>query len=395
MRFRAALGVTLMLATLVAPGLAAEPASAAPGIECKIGPGSSSLPDLWPQKRLDYERAWQVTRGAGVRVAVIDSGLNQFDPQLAGVHVLPGYDVIGAPFAANDTSDCYGHGTEVTSILAAQPSAKNNFAGIAPDATILPIKQTNTQGDKTGTAEGLARAIDRALAEHADVANISVTTPGDNPVLKAAVGRAARSGMIIVAAAGNDGEQANLPAYPAAYSTQFANVIAVSASDNTDQIPAFSETGRYVTVAAPGVNVPAIAGKIGYASATGTSFAAPYVTGTVALLKSAFPSMTAIAIHNRIIATADAPPATVPDRSYGYGIVNPYLAVTTLHDDVAPPPLTAAARVLPAARAVTPQNPHARNVALASAAVLLTLAVLALTSAAVLRGRRRPAVHST
>ncbi|MGI8679355.1 MAG: S8 family serine peptidase [Jatrophihabitans sp.] len=394
MNFRATLAVGVLVAASVAPGFAVEPAWAGSNDPCDVKAGLKNLPDLWPQKRLDYTRAWTVTRGAHVLVAVIDSGLNQqFDSQLQRMHERPGTDVIGGTFTASDTRDCYGHGTEVTSIVAAAPGS-NNFSGVAPDATVLPIKQTNTQGDKTGTSDGLARAIDKAVDANAAVANVSVTTPNDSPVLKAAVAHAARRGMVIVAAAGNDGDAANQPAYPAAYSTVFPNVIAVSASDQNDQIAPFSETGNYVTVAAPGVNVPAIAGRGGYSSASGTSFATPYVTGTVALLKAAFPSMSVARIRNRLIATADAPPATVPDRTYGYGIVNPFLAVTTLRDDVPPLSPAASTRLLPPLRAHTPPNHHTRTLALGSAAVLLGLAVLAMVGAAVLRGRRRTPAHS-
>lgn len=379
----------MLVASSAVAGLGAQPAWAGSNDPCNVKPGVRNLPDLWPQKRLDYTRAWTVTRGAHVLVAVIDSGLNQqFDPQLQHVTTRRGTDVIGGTFAVNDTRDCYGHGTEVTSIVAAQPGS-NNFSGVAPGVTVLPIKQANTQDDKTGTAEGLARAINTAVNANADVANISVTTAIDSPVLKAAVARALRKGMVIVAAAGNDGQQANQPAYPAAYSTEFTNVIAVSASDENDQIAPFSETGAYVTVAAPGVNVPVIAGRGGYVSASGTSFATPYVTGTVALLRSAFPTMTATAIRNRIIATADAPPATVPDRTYGYGIVNPFLAVTTLRDDAPLPTAIRATHLLPPLRSVPPPDHHTRNLALGSAAVLLGLGLVAMAGAAVLRGRHR------
>lgn len=317
---------------------------------------------------------------------MIDSGLDVRHPQLGGMKVLPGTDVIPG-YSAHDVRDCYGHGTSVTAVIAAQHIDGVAFVGVAPDATIVPIKQTNTQGD-SANADGIGLGIDAAIAAHAGVANISVTvtTPTDN--LLSAMKRAARADLVIVAAAGNDGQGNNLAAYPAAYSTQFPNVIAVSASDVDDAIGQFSDSGDYVTVAAPGVGVVTPAPYRGYLKSDGTSFAAPFVTGTVALVRAAHPKMTAAQVRSRIEATADPPPATVPDSRYGYGIVNPYLAVTAIREDT---PATSTARPappLPARASVPPPDRHLAHVALAVAIVLLGLTVLAVAGAAVLRGTR-------
>lgn len=391
-----AIAAALLITSVSFPGAAAASAPVRPQPEkCDVAPGGE-VSDFWAQSRLNFQRAWPVTRGKGVLVAVIDSGLNNtLQPQLKKLEVLPGVDVIAVPgYDRRDTRDCFGHGTAVTSIIAAQPSNAVPFVGVAPDVTVLPIKQTNTQGDKTGNAEGIAAGIDVALAAHADVANISVTYPGQSPQLEQSVQRAARAGMVIVAAAGNDGNGANQPAYPAAYSTKYPNVIAVSASDAQDVIAPFSETGDYVTVAAPGVKVPATAGRSGYVSLSGTSFAAPFVTGTVALVRSAFPKMTAEQVRSRIISTADAPPASVPDRFYGYGIVNPFLAVTTLRQDAAPSPASRPATPLPAPQAAQPPDRHLQQLALAAALILLGLAIVAVAGAAVLRARSRRTLPS-
>lgn len=394
MRARAAGLVVLLVAGIGLSGApaAATPAGVAPSTPtCEPLKRGGALTDTpWAQTRLNFQRAWQVTAGRGVVVAVIDTGLDTRHPQMRDARVVQGRNVIPG-FAPTNTIDCSGsgHGTSVTSVIAAQHLEGVPFAGVAPDATIVPIKQTNSGSDNTGKAAGIADGIDAAIAAKARVVNISVTVPHPDPELRAAVARAAKANLVIVAAAGNDGQGNNFPAYPAAYSTDFANVIAVSASDVKDVIGKFSDTGNYVTVAAPGVGVVVPAPFSGYTKVDGTSFAAPYVTGTVALVLAAHPSMTAAEVRNRIEATADRPPATVPDPKYGYGIVNPYLAVTAVRDDVAAVPSARPAAPLPAPPIAHPADRHLAHVALASAVVLLGLAVFAATVAGVLRGQSR------
>jgi membrane-anchored mycosin MYCP len=380
-----ALGLTVAIRS----GGMARAAPVSTACQVKVGGPLAGTP--WAQNRLDFQHAWSITTGQGVVVAVIDTGLDRRHPQLRSVHVAQGVDVISGAPRQHNVRDCDGHGTGVTSIIAAQRVQGVSFAGVAPGATIVPIKQTNTRSDRSGTAAGIARGIEAAIAAHARVANISVTVTTPTAALRAAVTRAARANLVIVAAAGNDGQSDNFAAYPAAYSTRFPNVIAVSASDAQDAIGKFADTGDYVTVAAPGVGVETPAPIQGYLSQDGTSFAAPYVTGAVALVLAAHPELTAAEVRNRIEATADRPPATVPDAHYGYGIVNPYLAVTAIRDDAIAVPNASSAPPLPARAAAPPADQHLAHVALASAVLLLVLAVLAVlaaTGAAVLRGAR-------
>lgn len=363
--------------------------------ECKVARGGELTETPWAQTRLDFQRAWSVTKGkfvktghAGsvgqrVRVAVIDSGLDAH-PQFKGLDAAAGINSVSSHQTAN-VADCNGHGTGVTSIIAAQPDPTVPFVGIAPDVQILTIKQTQ---QKDGSTAATIRAIDDAIAEHAQVANLSLSIAEDQPALLAAVQRAAKAGLILVAAAGNDGQNTNRPAYPAAYSPKFSNVIAVSASDASDSLGTFSSTGNYVSVAAPGADVVVAAPNGGYGKQSGTSFAAPFVTGTVALVLAADPDLTPAEVRNRIEATADAPPASVPDPQYGYGIVNPYLAVTTVRDDTVSVPATRSGPAFPAPAAPHSPDRHLQHLALAAAVVLIGLAVLAMVGAAVLRGRK-------
>jgi len=130
----------------------------------------------------------------------------------------------------------------------------------------------------------------------------------------------------------------------------------------------------------------------GYVRDDGTSFAAPFVTGTVALMRAANPQMSPAQIRDQLEATADAPPATVPDAHYGFGIVNPYLAVTSVRAETAAPASTAPPRPIPVRAAPAAPDRHLQHLALAVAAVLLGLAALVIIGAGVLRGPRRRSV---
>ncbi len=340
----------------------------------------------WAQTRLGFQRVWSVTEGAGQLVAVIDSGVDRKQPQMAGLHAVTGINVIPG-FNPTDTTDCIGHGTGVTGIIAAPQTAGVQFVGVAPLATILPIKQTNTENDNTGNAAGIAAGINAAISAGARIINISVTVTTPTDDLRAAVARAAASNVVIVAAAGNDGQGNNFAAYPAAFASDFDNVLAVSATDQSDSVGSFSESGKYVNIAAPGVNVETPAPISGYVfNASGTSFATPFVTGTVALVRAAHPNLTAAQVCSRIERTADAPPASVPDSKFGFGIVDPYLAVTTIGGDTPSAAPTTRATPLPAATSTSSSSRFLQHLAIGVALALIGLAALTGAAAAVLRG---------
>jgi membrane-anchored mycosin MYCP len=360
-------------------------AQGAIAVDCTIKRGGSlTQTPPWAQTRLGFQRAWSATPGQGVSVAVIDSGLEKPSPALSGLKTRVGYNVLDH---STITHDCANHGTGVAAIIAAPFTTDSSFVGVAPDATIVPIKQSDTEVNANGS-NTLAAAILKAISLHVKLANLSLTVTTPTAALHAAVQSAARAGLILVCAAGNDGQGNNLPTYPAAYSTQFSNVIAVSATDAHDSAASFSETGNYVDIAAPGLNVEVPSSGGGYVMVSGTSFATPYVTGTVALMLAANPGMTPAQVRSRLEATADPPPASVPDSKYGYGIVNPYLAVTAVREDVAAPSSPAPGPPLPARAAPVPPDRHLQHVALGSAAALLGLAALVVAAASVLRGQR-------
>jgi membrane-anchored mycosin MYCP len=355
----------------------AAPASATPDQNCVPQAGSPLSSPPWAQKLLNFQRAWTITQGAGVRVAVIDTGLDRTQPQLAGIHVEGGRDVSGTGTGPTDTNDCNGHGSGVAGIIAAPPMSGVSFLGVAPGATIIPIRQTGADGK--GDSETLATGIEYAIAMHAEVINVSITVPRSTPKLQQAIADAAAHHVIVVAAAGNDGATTGVSAasFPAAYSTSYDNVIAVAAIDSAGQIAPFSDQGSYVDVAAPGADVVMPARQSGYRKDSGTSFATPYVSGTVALLLAAHSGLTPVQVRARLEATADPPPVSVPSNTYGYGIIDPFLAVTAVRDDTAVLPSAARGAPLPPPVPVRAANQHRQHVALAAGLGLIGLAVLA------------------
>ena len=384
---RAAAAALLAAATL--PVLApATPAGAVPSQDCPPQVGQQLTSTPWPQTRLKFQNAWSISQGDGVRVGVVDSGLDPGQPQVARIHVADGHNVRPGE-NPQDWMDCYGHGTGVSSIIAAPQLTGVPFVGVAPGATIIPIKQTG-RDPRDGDSDGIAAGIRYAVQQHARVVNVSVKTNAPTAAMEQAVSYAQQQHVVIVAAAGNDAGESDLKAaaYPAAYAARYDNVIAVAAVDQQDTVAAFSDAGGYVSVAAPGVGVIIASRGSGYAKQDGTSFAAPFVTGTVALLLGADPAMTPAQVRTRLEATADPPPVSVPSERYGYGIINPYRALTAVRNDALTPPTPVAAAPLPAPSAPVAADRRLQHVALGAGLGLVALAALLAAGAAVLRRAR-------
>jgi type VII secretion-associated serine protease mycosin len=274
----------------------------------------------WAQLRLEPQRVWGITQGAGQIIAVIDTGVDAAIPQLAG-HVLPGFDVLAGHGSAD--TDCVGHGTFIAGIIAAAPASGTGFVGVAPEARILPIRQSGP--DSTGTTDGLARAIRLAVDSGASVINVSVGSQYANSQLNAAVAYAAIHNILIVASVSNDAQSGDALSYPAAY----PSVIGVAAIGQDGARADFSQTGGAVSLAAPGSGVLSLGpGGPGELSGSGTSFATAFVSGVAALVRSAYPHLTAQQVRSRLEMTADHPSTALPDPQFGWGVVNPYSAVT-------------------------------------------------------------------
>ncbi|MBK3580900.1 type VII secretion-associated serine protease mycosin, partial [Streptomyces sp. MBT65] len=289
----------------------------------------------WALQRVNLDELWAQSTGKNVKVAVIDTGVDVKNPQLtkavdasAGENLLPAKNAKGETIDRGNkqgTTDTVGHGTRVAGIIAARPAKGTGFVGLAPDATIIPIKQNDAEGD--GTAATLATAIRDAVGKGAGVINISQDTanavaPADS--LEDAVNYALSRNVVVVASAGNDGLGGNVQiTYPASYE----GVLAVAASDRNNERASFSQSGEFVGVAAPGVDMVSTVPGNGHCSDNGTSFSAPYVAGVAALLKSKYPKWSAQQIVAQIEQTAERS-ISGHDRLVGWGVVDPVKALT-------------------------------------------------------------------
>ncbi|MBA2450658.1 MAG: S8 family serine peptidase [Chloroflexi bacterium] len=297
---------------------------------------SSLVPDdevyrdyQWNLRKIGMETAWEVTTGAPeVVVAVLDTGVDAGHPDLLG-NVVAGFDFINDdPVAADDSS----HGTYVAGVIAALGNNNEGVAGIAWRTKLLPVKVLDSQG--VGPDAAVSKGIIFAVENRARIINISSVTSFPSRLLEEAVRFAERRGVLVVAAAGNSGDLGNEPIYPAAYSSVFA----VAATNEFDDVPPFSQRQPYVAVAAPGVGIVGTAwrgaGDGLYIQSSGTSAAAPHVSGLAALLLAIKPDLTPTALRDLIRESADPVGPEPRQMTVGAGRINAARAVATLR----PPP---------------------------------------------------------
>ncbi|UWE04534.1 S8 family peptidase [Laceyella sacchari] len=263
-----------------------------------------------PQK-IQAPQAWDIAEGSGVKIAIVDTGVQSNHPDLAG-KVVGGWD-----FVDNDSTpqDGNGHGTHCAGIAAAVTNNSTGIAGTAPKASILAVRVLDNSGSGTWTA--VANGITYAADQGAKVISLSLGGTVGNSGLQQAVNYAWNKGSVVVAAAGNAGNTA--PNYPAYYS----NAIAVASTDQNDNKSSFSTYGSWVDVAAPGSSIYSTYPTSTYASLSGTSMATPHVAGVAGLLASQGRSASNIraAIEN----TADKISGT--GTYWAKGRVNAYKAV--------------------------------------------------------------------
>ncbi len=257
--------------------------------------------------------AHSLSRGERVRVAVIDTGMDHRHPDLAGS--------IAASFdAVKDGPSTFGeHGTAVAGII----SARLMILGVAPRANLLAVRAFRPEGSAAGltTSKILLRALDWAAANGARIFNLSFTGPQDEAVRRSIVA-VQRRGSILVAAAGNGGARA-----PVAYPAGYPDVIAVTATDASDRLYDKANQGGYIALAAPGVDILTLAPDGGYRMQSGTSFAAPHVSGVVALMMHLNPGLEAQAVRALLArATLDLG-APGLDAQFGAGRVDAKAAV--------------------------------------------------------------------
>ena len=231
--------------------------------------------ETWGIQRVHAASAWPITEGKGVKVAVIDTGIDYTHPELTG-QVDGGYSAITKTENPADYADDNGHGSHVAGTIAAHKDGKG-VVGVAPGARLYAVKVLDADG--SGNLSDVIDGIVWAAKNHMDVANMSLGAPVDSEAMKRAVRFARGSGVVVVAAAGNSGGSVG---FPGAYE----DVIAVAASDFQDKLASFSSRGPEVDFIAPGVDILSAKMGGGFASYSGTSMASPHVAGLAALAVS-------------------------------------------------------------------------------------------------------------
>jgi thermitase len=309
-------------------------AAAAPQGET-LYPNDPYIGEQWTMRRISAPEAWAETFGSSsMVVAVVDSGVDLAHPEFAG-QFLPGYDYVNKDNVPNDDT-ANSHGTHVTGILAAAANNGIGVAGLAPKVKILPLKVLDSAG--SGTYDNIAAGILYATDAGARVINLSLGGVAPSSTLQNAVNYALSrpgGGALVVAAAGNCAQGAAIEAcdnrnnpdiYPAAYS----GVLAVAASDHFDAWATYSGYKSYVGLAAPGGTSDdkvLSTARGGYAYLSGTSMAAPLVSGAAALIWTMSPAATYQQVADILKSTADkvgAYPYDVKGRNdyFGYGRLN-------------------------------------------------------------------------
>lgn len=288
----------------------------------------------WALDAMNTQEAWQTTKGAGITVAVLDTGVEDDHPDLAG-NVLEGKDMVG--FGADRGDRPWArHGTAMASIIAGHGHGAgkgDGVMGIAPEAKILPVRVILEDGDparakaRSTRGNALAEGIRWAADHGADVINLSLGDDSKSAHPEAgedeAVQYALKKGAVIVASAGNGGDKGDHISYPAAY----PGVIAATAVDRYGTRASFSTRRWYATVSAPGVDVVIADPDHKYYEGWGTSAAAAFVSGAVALIKAAHPGLTPAQIKKLLEDTARNAPADGRDDSRGYGFIDPAAAI--------------------------------------------------------------------
>ena len=306
----------------------------------------------WGFAEMRVDAAWSASTGAGVTVAVLDSGVDATNPDLAG-QVLPGADLVTGD--GDGGADPNGHGTHVAGVIAARTGNDLGISSIAPNAKILPIRivDANGNGYLSTAAAGIVYAADHG----ADVINMSIAARATQVALAEAVAYARAKGVVVVAAAGNDRATGSPPSYPAAE----PGVIAVAATDQNDAVAGYSTAGSYVDVAAPGTNILStfpVAKGSDFAYLSGTSMAAPQVAAVAALLKARDRSLTPDQIEQSVESSAVDLGSPGRDDDFGYGRVDAAAALATLVPPTTPTG-TAPTESAPAADPMATNSPIA------------------------------------
>ncbi|SDT66070.1 type VII secretion-associated serine protease mycosin [Streptomyces sp. TLI_053] len=361
-------GVRGFAAAMAAAGIVAGPT---------VGPAAAvdSIRDQqWHLDTMKAPEIWQASKGQGVTVAVVDGGFRLDHPDLVG-QLLPGKDLSGLPGGIG--VDKSGHGTGIAGLIAGSGKGLGGKGayGLAPDAKVLPIKININDDpaqpiDASGYLKQVSQGITYAADQGAKVINVSSVagssgvSAGDVAELEKSVKYANGKGALVVAGAGNSGQEGNPALYPAA----LPSIVAVAAADRAGTATDESEHGPQIDIAAPGVDIyTSCVAESGYCKKHGTSDATALVSASAALLWAVHPDWAPNQIIRVLIGTAGKPKDGSSRTDFiGYGIVRPRVALQTPGDpgsaDVSPlvEPSASATSVEPSTPTAASQSPEAQ-----------------------------------
>ncbi|VVB56118.1 Tk-subtilisin [uncultured archaeon] len=267
----------------------------------------------WGIARVKAPETWNNTTGSNVKIAVLDTGISSTHPDLT---VSGGINLAGKS-KNNKWNDDNGHGTHVAGIIAARNNSIG-VVGVAPDAELYAVKVLDAYGN--GYISDVIEGIDWAVQNNMDIVSMSLGTATYSQALNDTTANAYNAGILLVAASGNSGD-GNLSTNDVHYPAKFDSVIAVSAIDYNNIAPVWSADDAKIELAAPGVNIYSTWLNGGYANASGTSMAAPFVSGVAALVKGKNLSMTPQEIREALDYNAVDLGDAGRDRIYGFGLV--------------------------------------------------------------------------
>ncbi|MFE1204940.1 S8 family serine peptidase [Streptomyces sp. NPDC058762] len=301
-----------VVSALIAVGVSFAPGATAADVQS----------EQWYLGPMQAEKMWKTSTGEGIKVAVIDSGVNPDTPSLKG-QVLA--DEVPKQVAYGATEDYDGHGTTMAELIAGT-GAKGGILGLAPDAEIVPYRiatGSSLDAEEEKRAPTAMEAVRAAADSDARIISMSFTSPAYEPEFEEAVEYAASKGKLLVSGVGNEGRDSGYIGYPAAY----PYVIGVSSIDKKSHVSDFAQSGNYVDLVAPGENMPGYCRPIfdQYCSdMTGTSSATAITSAAAALIWSAHPDWTANQVTRALIDTAGRKwPKDEPTSTAGYGTIRP------------------------------------------------------------------------
>jgi subtilisin family serine protease len=295
-------------------------------IDATTAAAASSDPrrgDQWALDHLGIDALRNRSRGQGIDVAVIDTGVASGHVDLgatacSGVAFLSNSGVARAGQGAQDPN---GHGTHVAGIIAATMGNGVGTAGVAPGVRLIPVRVLSAEG--SGWASDVARGIRWSVDHGAEVINLSLGGDESWSVTQA-VDYAESKGVVVIAAAGNDGTSKDgMSPPPPNYPGALDDVVAVASLDANAAVSSFSSRGDYVDVAAPGRNILSTVRTGGWEPMSGTSMATPHVAGVVAMLLAVEPGLTPAEVRARLAATAQDAGPVGHDHAYGWGRLDP------------------------------------------------------------------------